>query len=181
MEIIGIIVVFGIGFVIWKVLNTAKRGAERDLNKMVYAESHKSVADMLDTTITFEAMADKEKIISNFLADFPAEAPALSLNTPWICSRATDKGTDGLYFVIGVRAFHFVENATVPVTMAKLSFEASGGTTRASFAFVERTVRNTGTAPFAKQMEELVGIIKDTFMHFDGNCKITEAKGGVGV
>ena len=170
--------------VVYKVVIVIENALSRGVNKMIYSGSSQLVDELLNDVITFETSADREEIALSLYDIYPFERPAIELKSDWICNRVTENNKDYLIFAIGVRTFsHAMEviNSENPyaahITIAKLFFQSVGDNTGATFAFVSRIEPNDGKSPHSKQMLELVGTIKDTFMRHDSDCKITENKG----
>ena len=172
--VLGVIVGIAAGVAGYKITSAIEKGAEKGINHLVYSGSRELVKDLLTSTLMFETSVDKEKIISSLQSKYPTETPVMALKPNWACSREND----ALFFVVGLRSMKYVKGASTPYTVAKLSFQAAeGGAANATFAFVSRSDYNDGSVPFAKQMAELVGTVKDTFTSFDAQCKISESKG----
>jgi len=178
MEIIGIIAVFGIGYVVWRVLSKIIQGADKGVHNLMHSDTYDVLEDMMGKTTIFEISTSREPVISSLLGLYPTERDKWALKQDWICQRINDDRGDYLAFVIGVVAFEWVRaDSTVPITMAKLDFQdTAGGATKATFSFVMRTTPNSIGVSHVKHMAELIGILKDTFMEVDPSCKISEGK-----
>jgi hypothetical protein len=177
--IIAAVVILAIGYPFYKILNKARRAADKGVNKLIHGESRQSAQELLATNLVFETSADREKIVTHFFNIYPVERKALELKENWICDRRTDGKGDDLTFVIGVRAFEYVDtNSQIPITAARLRFDTTpSGMTKAAFGFVLRIAEDKGlmgAPPHLKNMAELLEAVKDGFMQLDASCKITE-------
>ncbi|MCL2049838.1 MAG: hypothetical protein FWG87_14045 [Defluviitaleaceae bacterium] len=177
--ILGIVAVI----VVYKIVVSIEDGLDRGINKLIHGGSQALVEDMLNTVIVFETSADKDATVSHFCNIYPRERSKGDLKQDWICNHLLDDKGDDLFFVIGVSAFCYVsEAAGVPITGAKLCFDKTPeGSTTAVFSFNLRIFPHNstlfGAIPHTKNMAELMGAVKDSFMSLDSDCKITENKG----
>jgi len=166
------------GFIGYKLTRVIEDALYKGVNTVVYSGSRQIAKDALATSLSFDTSADKEKIMTAFLSKIPTQTKAITLTRAnWIGKRVTDDKGDDLMFAVGVTSFEYINNANIPITMAQISFQPSAdGRTKAAFAFIEHTDYQDGSVTHAKEMAELIGIVKDTFMALDSGCKITENK-----
>jgi len=175
--VFGVIGGLAAGFAGYKLTKVIEDALYKGVNTVVYSGSRKIAEEALSTALIFDTAAGKEKIMSAFLSKIPEQAKALTFSrAAWICKRVTDDKGDDLMFAVGVTEFQYVNNSNIPATMAQISFQESAGRTKATFNFISHTDYHDGSVTHAKEMAELIGIVKDTFMELDNGCKINEHK-----
>ena len=158
-SIVGIVV----AAVVYKLAGSLESGLHNAERNLLHGGNIDTVQEMLDTTIVFETKANREAVISELMNEYPTTRDKWALKQDWICQRINDDRGDYLVFAIGVVAFEWVRSdSTVPITMAKLDFQATpSGAIKATFSFVMRVTPNAMGVPHAKNMAELVERIKD--------------------
>lgn len=176
--VFGVIGAVIAGFLGYKVTVIIEDTLHKGVNTVVYSGSRQVAREALATSLGFDTYVDKEKIMTAFLSKIPAQTKAITLTRAnWIGKRVTDDKGDDLMFAVGVTSFDYINNTNIPITMAQISFPPpTGGKTKAAFAFIEHTDYQDGSVTHAKEVAELIGIVKDTFMALDSGCKITEYK-----
>ena len=170
--VVGLILGTVLGFAAYKVWLFIEDLFIKGTNTALYSRSRPLVEEMLATAYSFDTSADKEEIIANFLHKYPEETPYFGFKDEWACAR----GNDSLFFITGVRSLADRESKA-PMCIAQLSFQPSEtGRTTASFGFCKYQAFDNASAPFSKQMAELVRTVKDTFIRIDADCIINENK-----
>ena len=178
MPIVGIIVGIIVGFIVYKIVWFIGGAFDKGVDTLLYGKDRSIRDELLPKHIFFETHISKDKIGANFAQAFPSETKAIEWKPSWICGR----GKESLLFACGVQYLSEVDNDT-PMTVAVISFEnGDDSKTKARFHFVKYTTNATGalvypeeSAPFAKQMAELVDRVKEVFLRLDRGCIISES------